>query len=75
MASECQKVYFLTLWLHGIFYYVLLCPATCFLVLGQMSYIFFEIWVNSDVFLPAWMFMGILSKSTLFDIGINHEED
>lgn len=33
MVSECQKVYFLTLLLYVIFYYILLFVATNFLVL------------------------------------------
>lgn len=35
MILECQKVYLLTLLLHGIFYYIFLFGATYFLVFRQ----------------------------------------
>lgn len=40
MILECQKVYLLTLLLHGIFYYIFLSGATNFLVLGQIFDVF-----------------------------------
>lgn len=40
MILECQKVYLLTLWLHGIFYYIFLFHATNFLVLRQILVVF-----------------------------------
>ncbi len=57
-------MYLLTLWLHGIFYYIFLFDATNFFVLRQ---IFSGIQVDFDVFLLNWVHIGIMSKGTLFD--------
>lgn len=67
MILECQKVYLLTLLLHGIFYYIFLSGARNFFVLRQISNIFFAIWVNFDAFFSQRMKKGILSKGTPFD--------
>ncbi len=58
-------MYFLTLWLYGIFYYISI-------VFSTKLQVFNEIEVNFDDFRLKWVKRAPVSKSTLFDTGVNH---
>ena len=58
-------MYFLTLQLYGIFYYISI-------IFSTKLQAFDEIGVNFDDFRLKWVKRAPVSKSTLFDTGVNH---